>query len=93
MPNATEWELEVAGIANRTEAYDKLGLPSAGFRKDENGVERSAGVTSFYWSRTAAAGIILGLLLYYLMLVTLVFEVMAEVMYSIININLVRFFN
>lgn len=50
MPSLKEWESERAGLANRGQAYEKLLLPSAGYRYAGNGV--NAGVYSFYYSRT-----------------------------------------
>lgn len=56
VPSKEEWEAEQAGIANITDAYDKLGLTSAGFRATRSGSFDSAGSRGIYWSRTPDLG-------------------------------------
>ena len=57
MPSKAEWAAEQVGIANITDAYDKLGLTAAGFRSTSSGASFfSQGDEGDYWSRTVEAG-------------------------------------
>lgn len=55
VPSKEEWEAEQAGLTNSTDAYNKLGLTSAGFRVIFGSIE-AQDVEGVFWSRTPAPG-------------------------------------